>query len=188
MTTTNGGSQSRIVDHAEGIVQASKPRGLRLIGEQDYRNFSKYAQPPIAPPARGAHVVVGRDPDGFIRELRIEPRMDVGPAESSDGAREIRKQVAAKVAGQLLAAAIASHEDAGSTISHALQTWLSLGSASQELSSSSSASSATPNRNAISLATSVRDCTCGTLPRRASWRAVFRWQFPRWASTIHISI
>jgi hypothetical protein len=57
-------------------------------------------------------VVVGLDPDGFIRELRVEPRVDVGPAGSPDRAREIRKQVAAKVAGQLLAAAIASHEDA----------------------------------------------------------------------------
>lgn len=58
MTITNGGSQGRIVDHAEGIVQASNPRGLRLIGEQDYRNFSKYAQPPITPPARGVHVIL----------------------------------------------------------------------------------------------------------------------------------
>jgi hypothetical protein len=44
MTTTNGG---RIVDHAEGIVQSSNDRGVKLVGEDGYRNFSKYAEPPI---------------------------------------------------------------------------------------------------------------------------------------------
>jgi hypothetical protein len=134
-TSTNGGDHGRIVDRVEGIVQASNPRGLRLIGEQDYRNFSKYAQPPIAPPERGAHVILGLDSDGFVRELRVEPGVDTPPA-TSDPSRDhqIRRQVAAKVAGQLLAAAIQSREDARiehfDQVADRVLRWLERGDAS----------------------------------------------------------
>jgi hypothetical protein len=68
MTTTNGG---RIVDHAEGVVQLSNDRGLRLVGETDYRNFSKYAEPPITAPARGSSVRLGLDASGFVRVVEV---------------------------------------------------------------------------------------------------------------------
>jgi hypothetical protein len=68
MTTTNGG---RIVDHAEGVVQSSNDRGLRLVGETDYRNVSKYAEPPITAPARGSSVRLGLDASGFVRVVEV---------------------------------------------------------------------------------------------------------------------
>jgi hypothetical protein len=113
--TTNG-DKARIVEHVKGNVQAVNDRGVRLIGEREYRNFSRFAQPPIAPPPRGAHVVLGLDADGFVREVHIEPGVDAPPQAFADPSRDrqIRRQVAAKVAGQLLAAAIQSHEDARS--------------------------------------------------------------------------
>jgi hypothetical protein len=88
VTASNGGSQGRIVDHIEGIVQATNPRGVRLIGEQDYRNFSKYAQPSIAPPPRGVHVVLGLDSDGFVRELQIEPGVGTPAPALADPSRD----------------------------------------------------------------------------------------------------
>jgi hypothetical protein len=68
MTTTNGG---RIVDHAEGIVQSSNDRGVKLVGEDGYRNFSKYAEPPITVPARGANVRLSLDAAGFVRTVEV---------------------------------------------------------------------------------------------------------------------
>jgi hypothetical protein len=68
MTTTNGG---RIVDHAEGIVQSSNDRGVKLVGEDGYRNFSKYAEPPITVPARGANVRLSLDASGFVRSVEV---------------------------------------------------------------------------------------------------------------------
>jgi hypothetical protein len=68
MTTTNGG---RIVDHAEGIVQSSNDRGVKLVGEDGYRNFSKYAEPPITVPARGANVRLSLDASSFVRTVEV---------------------------------------------------------------------------------------------------------------------
>jgi hypothetical protein len=107
MTTTD---RSRVVDHREGVVGSSNPRGLKLVGDDDYVNFSKYADPPIAPPRRGAAVRLGLDAEGYIRELQV---LDEGAASvDTDRSREIRRQVAAKVAGELLAAAIQSNAEA----------------------------------------------------------------------------
>src|SRR5712691_4542629 len=52
MTTTNGGSldKSRIVEHRDGIVERANERGVKLATDADYKNFSKYADPPIAAP------------------------------------------------------------------------------------------------------------------------------------------
>lgn len=71
MTITNGGSQGRVVEHVEGVIGSSNPRGVKLVGEDDYRNFSKYADPPIAPPSRGARVRLGLDGSAFVRELEV---------------------------------------------------------------------------------------------------------------------
>ena len=96
VTTPSNGDRGRIVCTAERIVQASNPRGLRLVGEQEYRNFSKYVSEPLAPPLRGQHVTLRPDGDGFVRELHVEPGVDAGPAESPDRERQIRRQVAAE--------------------------------------------------------------------------------------------
>lgn len=52
MTTSNGSSQGRIVEQVDGQVAASNERAVKLIGEDAYRNFSRYTAEPIAPPRR----------------------------------------------------------------------------------------------------------------------------------------
>jgi hypothetical protein len=107
MTTTD---RSRVVERLDGIVQSANERGVRLQGTPDWVNYSKYADPPIASPRRGASVRLGLDADGYIRGLEVLD--DAAASGDTDRSREIRRQVAAKVAGQLLSAAIQSHEDA----------------------------------------------------------------------------
>jgi hypothetical protein len=52
----------------------------QLVGEDTYRNFSRCTAESIAPPRRGAHVRLGLDASGFIRELQV---LDATPATSS---------------------------------------------------------------------------------------------------------
>ena len=67
MTTTNG---SRVVEHIVGVVQSANEHGVHLAGEDDWRNFSKWAQG-VTLPARGQHVRLGLDGAGFVRELQV---------------------------------------------------------------------------------------------------------------------
>lgn len=80
MTTSNGSTQGRIVEQVDGQVTASNERGVKLVGEDAYRNFSRYTAEPIAPPRRGARVRLGLDASGFIRELQV---LDATTATSS---------------------------------------------------------------------------------------------------------
>jgi hypothetical protein len=64
-------SSSRIGEHLVGVVASASEKGLKLASEPEWRNFSRYASPPITPPARGAHVRLGLDGDGFVRELEV---------------------------------------------------------------------------------------------------------------------
>jgi len=106
MTTTD---RSRVVDRREGVVGSSNPRGVKLVGGDDYLNFSKYADPPIAPPRRGASVRMGLDTDGYIRELQV---LDEAAASGDhDRSRDIRRQVAIKTAAQLVGAFAQTHEE-----------------------------------------------------------------------------
>lgn len=108
MTTTNGG---RIVDQVEGVVQAANERGVHLQGEPDWRNFSKYADPPIAPPSRGARVRLAIDAAGFVRSVEI---LDAAPATSSPTAaardRTITRLSVLKTAASFLAQMGQVHE------------------------------------------------------------------------------
>jgi hypothetical protein len=94
MTTPNGG---RITAHVEGTVESANERGLRLDGESDWRNFSKWTPEPITPPRRGATVRLGLDASGFVRELQV---IDEAPpsASSSDRTVEIRRLACLKAA------------------------------------------------------------------------------------------
>src|SRR5437899_2177750 len=71
MTTTNGGTQGRIVEHIEGVVQSPNDRGVRLIGEDDWRNWSRWADKPAELPRRGARLRLGLDASGFVRQLKV---------------------------------------------------------------------------------------------------------------------
>ena len=101
MTTTNGG---RIVEHLDGIVQSVNDRGVHLVGEDTWRNFSKYAGT-LATPAQGQHVRLGLDGSGFVRELQVlDPRAAAAaPAPGSHDRLALRLRVleiAAATVGQ----------------------------------------------------------------------------------------
>lgn len=50
----------------EGQVESTNERGLRLKGETEWRNYSKFAEG-LEPAARGATVRLSLDSKGFIR-------------------------------------------------------------------------------------------------------------------------
>jgi hypothetical protein len=66
MSASNG----RVYETQDGTVQATNPRGLRLAGESEWRNYSKWADP-IDPPSRGQRVRLALDTSGFIRSLEV---------------------------------------------------------------------------------------------------------------------
>jgi hypothetical protein len=95
MTTTSGNDHGRIVDQVEGSVAAANERGIKLAGEAAYRNFSKYADPPIAPPRRGDRVRVGLDADGFVRQLQV---LDDAAASGAPAADPVRDRASTRLA------------------------------------------------------------------------------------------
>jgi hypothetical protein len=64
MAGTNGSGAETVA----GVVSAVNPKGIRLEGRDGWLNFSKFA-PGLVPPARGAHVAVTLDGQGFVRAL-----------------------------------------------------------------------------------------------------------------------
>jgi hypothetical protein len=96
---TIGNGQGRVVDHVDGIVASSNARGIKLRDRDDYLNFSRFADPPIAPPRRGANVRLGLDADGYIRQLEdLEP----GPAVGTDRERLVTRLAVLKAAANFL--------------------------------------------------------------------------------------
>ncbi|MGI9146028.1 MAG: hypothetical protein ACR2IK_05685 [Chloroflexota bacterium] len=113
MTTSNGGSQGRITAHVEGAVESANERGLRLDGESDWRNFSKWTAEPITPPRRGTNVRLGLDASGFIRELQV---LDGGSVNTSSLTspsrdREIRRMTSIKIAANVIGQFAQTHEE-----------------------------------------------------------------------------
>jgi hypothetical protein len=110
MTTPNGGDRGRITEHREGVVASSNDRGVKLVGDDGYLNFSKYTTEPIAAPPRGSSVRLGLDGSGFVRDLQV---LEGGAAAAPAGDRspEIRRQVAMKCAVDLIGAFAQTHEE-----------------------------------------------------------------------------
>jgi hypothetical protein len=61
-------AQDRVITEVQGIVCASNERGLKLSGETEWRNLSKWAEVSAIPP-RGSVVVLGLDKSGYVREI-----------------------------------------------------------------------------------------------------------------------
>jgi hypothetical protein len=91
MTTTNGTRQGCITEHVDGVVATANARGVKLVGEDEYRNFSKWVAEPIAPPSRGARVRLGLDASGFVRELQVLDQPTGAAAAPSDRERIITR-------------------------------------------------------------------------------------------------
>jgi len=60
----------RTITELQGVICAANDRGLKLQGETEWRNLSKWAQVAAIPPI-GAAVVLGLDRSGYIREITM---------------------------------------------------------------------------------------------------------------------
>jgi hypothetical protein len=103
-TKSTGGNAGRVVEHVDGTVASANERGVKLAGETAYRNFSRFADPPITVPRRGARVRLGLDADGFVRQLQVLD--DAASVQAADHSRDrqMGREVAIKTAAQLLGA------------------------------------------------------------------------------------
>lgn len=81
----------RSLTEIQGIVCGVNPKGLKLQGEESWRNYSKRATLPESLPTRGDVVVVSIDGAGFIRGL------SVSPSERPDSGRSSRTEVGTTV-------------------------------------------------------------------------------------------
>ena len=79
-----------------GVVAASNTHGVKLEGEQDWRNFSKWSEGPITPPAPGAKVVLALDKSGYVRQVFPDP--DAAPVAPSNGHGAVAPQPTPPVA------------------------------------------------------------------------------------------
>jgi hypothetical protein len=53
----------------EGVVSKTNGNGFKVEGREGWLNFSKFASPVPAMPSEGAHVLVGLDKGGYVREV-----------------------------------------------------------------------------------------------------------------------
>src|SRR6266508_3142623 len=97
MTTTNGGSQARIAEHVDGVVQGANDRGVHLQGEAEWRNYSRWADKPAEAPARGASGRLAIDASGFVRSVELLGAALPSTAPTSRD-REIRRMSALRSA------------------------------------------------------------------------------------------
>jgi hypothetical protein len=55
-----------------GVVDRVNPKGLRLRGEGEWRNYSRYADlMDIETPAVGAHIGIDVDGSGYVRSVQV---------------------------------------------------------------------------------------------------------------------
>jgi hypothetical protein len=75
-------------------VQSANEHGVHLVGEDTWRNFSKYAST-LATPAQGQRVRLGLDGSGFVRELQVldQPTAAAAPAPGSQDRLALRLRV-----------------------------------------------------------------------------------------------
>jgi len=75
---------------AEGVIRSLNSHGLRLDGEADWLNYSKFARPEeLGQPVCGQRVIATLDKSGFIRKLTeiIAPAPIAGGSEPQQHAQ-----------------------------------------------------------------------------------------------------
>lgn len=70
-------------DTTSGIVSSVNPKGVKLEGQADWLNFSKYAAEDIIPPMRGQSVTLTLDRQGFVRGITSADGSEPSPAAQS---------------------------------------------------------------------------------------------------------
>lgn len=88
---------------ASGRVASVNPKGLKLEGESDWRNFSKFATD-LTIPERGQFVTLTLDKSGFVRSVESDgaaPTQQSQPAGQKD--RTITRLAVLKAAAEFAA-------------------------------------------------------------------------------------
>lgn len=78
-----------------GTVVASNDKGVKLEGDADYSNWSRYAEGEKVIPAKGTKVRLGLDKDGWIRAItdsNKNPLGGAGAASSGGGHQSMTKE------------------------------------------------------------------------------------------------
>src|SRR6266542_4415258 len=102
MNTGNGGTEGRVAQRLEGTIDGANPRGIRLAGEADWRNCSRWADKPASAPARGARVRLALDASGFVRSVQIVGKPPTAGAPAADRDRTISRLAVLKAAATFL--------------------------------------------------------------------------------------
>jgi hypothetical protein len=102
VNTGNGGTEGRIAERLEGTIDGANPRGIRLAGEADWRNYSRWADKPASAPARGARVRLALDASGFVRSVQIVDQPPTAGAPAADRDRTISRLAVLKAAATFL--------------------------------------------------------------------------------------
>ena len=73
-----------------GRVASVNPNGIKLDGESEWRNFSKYAED-IVPPMRGQCVAVTLDRQGFVRAVDAASGSEAIPTSRTAAGPDLRE-------------------------------------------------------------------------------------------------
>jgi len=104
----NGSAYDQVIS---GIVSSVNPKGVKLEGQADWLNFSKFATD-IVPPGRGESVTLTLDRQGFVRGVTAAdgslpsaaPQSAPQSAQSSQRERTITRLAVLKAAAEFGAA------------------------------------------------------------------------------------
>lgn len=118
-----------------GTVTACNPQGIRLLGHQDWLNFSRFGNLDVPHPALGEKVTVQVDGRGFIKALDIlegsahgstdHATAPTAPAEDPDRRQAlIIRQVAVKAAVDFLAPRSEAKSEHILALAEKLETWI----------------------------------------------------------------
>lgn len=61
--------QGAIIEYVDGVISSANDKGLKLNGEESWRNLSKFQSPATLIPVKGTSVHIGLDKGGFIRTI-----------------------------------------------------------------------------------------------------------------------
>lgn len=82
-----------------GTVASVNPKGVRLVGELEWRNYSRFADE-ITPPERGEAVTLTVDRQGFVRSVARDQAAANRPAASSSRDTAITRLAVLKAAAE----------------------------------------------------------------------------------------
>lgn len=130
MVTTNGTSHATTT--VDGVVERVNERGLRLAGETEWRNLSRYAEPAPSIPDVGQPVRLTLDKSGYVRA--IEPvgstqadaptRAEPGSAPADKDRRIVRMNALGHAVALVTAGGVSATTEAVLGVAAQLEAWV----------------------------------------------------------------